>query len=230
EGENPTQGTAFQNLLGFHVRRHQPLVMGNHQHHAPLLGGPDHLLRFFPGGSHRLFAQDMLPGLGGGYRDGTVIHVGSANADGVDVRPLKQVPVIRVNVTPVPAGKVRRPFFHHVAEGHQLRLRMGRKLGNVPVPSDAPATDHRHLHFCHAFSPPPFPSPLKGVDRQASTGCGAPPRRFGFSTSSGASDHTHHISPRDSLGNTCFKFSTALRNPSSMDKRASSCSMLTTLT
>src|SRR5690606_5533057 len=32
-------------------------------------------------------------------------------------------------------------------------------------------------------------------------------------------NYTHHISPRVSLGMTCFKFSTALWKPSSMDRR-----------
>ena len=40
--------------------------------------------------------------------------------------------------------------------------------------------------------------------------------------------YTHHISPRGSLMSTCWRFCTALENPSSTDIKPSSCSMLTT--
>ena len=89
--KNLAKLAAIDNLLGQGDGRDAPVVVPDRIWHTGFLDGIDHRRTLLGGAGQRLFAQHHLTRLGGGDGYLSVLIVGCANVDGVNVIALDQL-------------------------------------------------------------------------------------------------------------------------------------------
>ena len=131
--------------------------MAHHQLHPLGLGGLDHGVAFGQVHGHRLFAEDVFAGFGGGDGHGGVQVVGSEQ--GHRRRPaLRQAPLERgVGRDPEPAPQRQRFLRIRIADGADP------KAGKPPqqirhLPPKAAASHDRNRQAVHDLNPAPRPA------------------------------------------------------------------------
>ena len=77
-------------LLERSVTRLKPLVKRRAVLHSGIPAGANHRVGVFGGGRHRLFAQNMLAGAGGGFSQRAMQVIRRGNVNGVQSRRLQK--------------------------------------------------------------------------------------------------------------------------------------------
>ena len=139
EGDDIADQPRIDQPLGLHVGLGEPLVVADHQEFTVLFRAFHHGLAVGQGGGHGLFAKDVLAGLQGLDAQRRVSVVGGADGDSVDLRVCQQLLRCVIGQAAVFGGHVLRPAFGGVIEAHQLAVRVGGILRDVPHLGDLPA-------------------------------------------------------------------------------------------
>jgi hypothetical protein len=149
ERQHPAEHAGIENFLRLHVRRHQALVVGDHEEDAVLARGIDHRLRLFAASRHRLLDEHVGAGFRRRDRRGRVQMIRQADADRIRFLGGQQLPVIRVGASAVFLRVFLRPLDDNVAERDELDVRIRRIFGDVAMFRNRSAAEDGHLDFGH---------------------------------------------------------------------------------
>ena len=135
--KNLAELAAIDNLLGQGDGRDAPVVVPDRIRHTGFLHGIDHRRAFLGGAGQRLFAKHHLTRLGGGDGYLSVLIVGCANVDGVNVIALDQLAPISFVTLVAPLfgegfGAILRAAAHRLE--HRPMAEIREKVTNALVP------------------------------------------------------------------------------------------------
>ena len=135
--KNLAELAAIDNLLGQGDGRDAPVVVPDRIRHTGFLDGIDHRRTLLGGAGQRLFAQHHLTRLGGSDGDLSVLIVGCANVDGVNVIALDQLAPISFVTLVAPLfgegfGAILRAAAHRLE--HRPMAEIREEVTNALVP------------------------------------------------------------------------------------------------
>jgi hypothetical protein len=119
---------------------HQVQHVAHHQAHAVSLGRGDHGVALRHGQRQGLLAEDVLAGGGGVQHHLGMEGVRRGDDDGINIRPVQQGTMIRLDRHPLQRTEARGGARIDVADGDEHRLRDDGELLRQPA-SHAPAAD-----------------------------------------------------------------------------------------
>ena len=142
--------TLVQQLTNQRILRIEAAWYAEQELHAGLLHGGLGFERMLQAVCKRLFAQDVLAGLGGGDGHGRVAVVPGTDVHSVDVLVRQQFFDGSVSVRdPEALGKSLRTLQIEVGDGDDLRLVARRVRGHVGIRGDVAGADDADTDFFH---------------------------------------------------------------------------------
>ena len=134
-------------LHGFRLQR-MPQVLGDHQRHARLVGGFDHLPAFVERDRHGLLGDRVLARFGRGDGQRRVRVVRRADIHGIDVRLAQHFPEVRVDrIDPVPLPELGYGILDDIACGSELYLVWKLLVRGQVTAGNASRPDQTHFEW-----------------------------------------------------------------------------------
>ena len=177
--QGPAVALAADNLGHFEVLGAQPPLVAHHQLHPVGLGGLEHGVTFGHVHGHGLFAEDVLPGFGGGDGHGGVQVVGSEQGHRRRPAFLQATPARVMGRHPQAPGQGQGFLLIRIADGGDLQARKPcHQVGHVLPEAAAPHDGNRQAVHGRMSVPglsAPLRRPLK--DRRTRLPCFCRPGR-----------------------------------------------------